>query len=268
MPVDERTFAAEVAGWVTEMLNSRPDLPFSRANVEDHVEGTAKRHDFRLYRRHTDQAVLTGEIKMPDTALGKHPLNADLVEDALSKAFRAGVRYCFTWNVRQFVLFDSHRQGVPYAQRHIEGPVDVVEASISDDVRQGWAQDAIKEFWEDFLERFAELIGGRRSFQPLPIDQRFIGWLEAALEDPIGHTEDTLVRLGMDDAGFKSELDAWMLSQGWEPSSQADQRKQNLERASRLTCYILLTRLVFYQVLRRRFRQIVTALDCRHRYAC
>ena len=68
---------------------------------------TARRHDFRLYRRHTGQPVLTGEIKMPDAAQGNHPLNADLVEDALDKAFRAGVQYCFTWNVRQFVLFDS-----------------------------------------------------------------------------------------------------------------------------------------------------------------
>ena len=88
MPVDERTFAAEVAGWVTEVLNSRPDLPFSHALVEDHVGSTARRHDFRLYRRHTGQPVLTGEIKMPDAAQGNHPLNADLVEDALDKAFR------------------------------------------------------------------------------------------------------------------------------------------------------------------------------------
>ena len=64
---------------------------------------------------------------MPDSAQGNHPLNADLVKDAVGKAFWAGVQYCFTWNVRQFVLFDTHMQGVPFAQRHIEGPVDVVE---------------------------------------------------------------------------------------------------------------------------------------------
>ena len=64
-------------------------------------------------------------------------------------------------NVRQFVLFDSHMQGVPYAQRHIEGPADLVEASVSDDVRQGWVWDAIKQFWEDYLGRFASLINGR-----------------------------------------------------------------------------------------------------------
>ena len=256
MPVDERTFAAEVAGWVTEFLNRRPDLPFGRASVEDHVGGTARRHDFRLYRRHTGQPVLTGEIKMPDSAQGNHPLNADLVDDALDKASRSGVRYCFTWNVRQFVLFDSHIRNVPYAQRHIEGPADVVEASISDDVLQDRTRDAIRRFWRHFLERFADLIYERRTFEPSPIGQRFIGWLEGALEDPIAHTGDALAKLSATNSGFKDGLNSWMLSQGWEPSSDREQNRQNLERASRLSCYILLTRLVFYQVLRRRFRQM------------
>ena len=256
MPVDERTFAAEVAGWVTEFLNGRPDLPFSRASVEEHVAGTAQRHDFRLYRRHTSLPVLTGEIKMPDSAQGNHPLNADLVDDALSKASRDGIRYCFTWNVRQFVLFDSHMQGVPYAERHIEGPTDVVDATVSDDVERDWARDAIRSFWEDFLERFADLIAGRRTFEPSPIDQRFIGWLEGALEDPIAHTEDALVARSRTDSDLNNRLTSWMLSQGWEPSSHQERHRENMGRASRLSCYILVTRLVFYQVLRRRFRQM------------
>ena len=256
MPVDERTFAAEVAGWVTEFLNGRPDLPFSRATVEEHVAGTAQRHDFRLYRRDTGQPVLTGEIKMPDSAQGNHPLNADLVDDALSKASRDGIRHCFTWNVRQFVLFDSHIQGVPYAERHIEGPSDVVDATVSDDVEREWAREAIRSFWEDFLERFADLLEGRRTFEPSPIDQRFIGWLEGALEDPIAHTEDALVARSRTDSDLNNRLTSWMLSQGWEPSAQEEQRRQNLGRASRLSCYILVTRLVFYQVLRRRFMQM------------
>ena len=107
-----------------------------------------------------------------------------------------------------------------------------------------------------FLERFADLISDRRAFEPSPIDQRFIGWLEGALEDPIAHTEDTLAKLIGTDSEFNYRLNSWMLLQGWEPSSQEHQHRQNLERASRLSCYILLTRLVFYQVLRRRFRQM------------
>ena len=201
MPVDERTFAAEIAGWVTEFLNGRPDLPFSHASVEEHVAGTTQRHDFRLYRRSNGQPVLTGEIKMPDSIEGNHPLNANLVDDALTKASMAGTRHCFTWNVRQFVLFDSHIQGIPYAQRHIEGPTDVVDAVVSDDVAREWARNAIHQFWAAFLERFADLLAGRRTFEPSPIDQRFIGWLEGALEDPIVHTEDALAALRVDRFG-------------------------------------------------------------------
>ena len=253
MPVDERTFAAEIAGWVTEFLNGRPDLPFSHARVEEHVEGTTRRHDLRLYRRHSEQPVLTGEIKMPDSAQGNHPLNADLVEDALGKASRAGVRYCFTWNVRQLVLFDSYMPGVPFAQRNIEGPTDVVDVSVSDDVRR--VREAINQFWGDFLERFADLLRGRRTFELSPIDQRFIGWLEGALEDPIAHTEDALTRKAGTDSKFYVRLNLWMLSQGWEPLDRSEQRL-NLERASRLSCYILVTRLVFYEVMRRQFRRM------------
>ena len=193
---------------------------------------------------------------MPDSPQGNHPLNADLVEDALGKAFQAGVRHCFTWNVRQFVLFDSHMPGVPLAQRRIEGPTNVAEAQVSDDVHEGWVEEAIKRFWEDFLRQFGELINGRRAFQPSPLDQRFISWLEGALEGPITHTHAALSRLGETDAVQNGRLNAWMLSQGWELSPYPDERQRNLRRASRLSSYILLTRLVFYQALRRRFRQM------------
>ena len=88
----------------------------------------------------------------------------------------------------------------------------------------------------------------------MPLDRRFISWLEGALGDPIAHTQDALSRLSVTDPDLKGRLDAWMLSQGWELSSQREPHQENLERASRLSCYILLTRLVFYQVLRRRFR--------------
>ena len=256
MPVDERTFAAEIAGWVTDYLNDNPDLPFNRATVEKHVEGSALRHDFCLYSRRTNQPVLTGEIKMPDSVQGRHPLNGDLVDDALHKASREGVRYCFTWNVRQFILFDSHIQGVPYTQRHIEGPSNVAEVRVSDDVNRQWVRDSIREYWKQFLYRFGELLAGRRSFEPAPIDQRFIAWLEAALEDPIINTMDALLEQSGNSLDFKGRMDSWMLSQGWEPSSQREQQMQNLERVSRLSCYILVTRLVFYQVLRRRFNQM------------
>ena len=254
MPVDERTYAADVAGWVNLILRDRPDLPFWNARVEEHTDpGLSTRHDFRLYRRHTNTPVLSGEIKMPDTVQGRHPLNAELVNDALIKASKVGVRYCFTWNVRQFVLFDSHIQNVPYSQRAIEGPRDVVDVYQSDDVYRELVKTEVISYWKEFLDQFAALLQGRRSIDPAPLDQRFIAWLEGALEDSIAHTEDAMAARRRIDTEFRGRLDSWMLAQGWEPSPREEQLRRNLERAARLACYILVTRLVFYQVLRRRF---------------
>ena len=193
---------------------------------------------------------------MPDSPMGRNPLRTDLVEDALNKAFNEGIRYCFTWNVRQFVLFDSQIENVPLSQRSVEGPTQVVDVQTNDDVEREWAREDIREFWRNFLERFSETLAGRRAFEPLPIDQHFIAWLEGSLEDPIIHTEDTLLTESAANTGLKEKLNEWMLTQGWELSSQPGPARQNIERASRLSCYILITRLVFYQVLRRRFRQM------------
>ena len=130
----------------------------------------------------------------------------------------------------------------------------MVDISISDDVKREWVQEGIQDFWRGFLERFAALLAGQRSFEPSPVDQRFINLLEGALENPVLHTADALWAKWQRDPGFKAKLNSWMLTQGWEPSSHPEQQQQNLDRAARLSCYILVTRLVFYQVLRRRFR--------------
>jgi hypothetical protein len=63
MVVDERTFVADVAGWVTAILTRRQDLPYGPAHVEEHGVGSRSRHDFVLYRRGTNRVVLTGEVK-------------------------------------------------------------------------------------------------------------------------------------------------------------------------------------------------------------
>lgn len=255
MSVDERTFVADVTAWVTAILDRRPDLPYGRASVEERVVGNLKRHDFLLYRRGTTRVVLTGEIKMPDSPRGKSPFDGELVEDAYEKASRRGIPYYFTWNVRDFVLFETHRDNVPFMDRRVEGPKHVVDATFSDDVRKPEVQAAIRAFWEKFLEDFAALEAGRRPMLDLPLDRRFILRLEAALEEPISTTQDELARLCRRDSAFRNNLNNWMLyEQGWDVAQDEEGLARNLERAARLSCYGLVTRLVFYEVLRRRFR--------------
>lgn len=257
MPVDERTFVAEVAGWVTAILDNRPDLPFGSARVEEHGVGNQKRHDFVLYRRGSNQVALTGEVKMPDTPGGVNPFSQILVEDAFAKASRAGTRYYFTWNVREFMLFETHQEGVPFMERLIEGPIRVAEVTNSDDVRRDDVQSAIKGFWEKFLENLAALEQGRRRFQLTPLDVRFVRRLEAALEEPIAATTSELMARCRGDEQFNADLRSWMVNeQGWEDSTSDELLRANVDRAAHLSCYVLMTRLVFYEVLRRQFTNI------------
>lgn len=264
MPVDERTFVAEVAGSVTEILNRRGDLPYGPARVEEHGAGGRTRHDFVLYRRGTNRVVLTGEVKMPENPEGRSPFHQSLVEDAFTKASRAGTSYYFTWNVREFVLFETHREGVPFMERRVEGPVVVADITTSDDSLLPDIQDAIKDFWERFLENLAALEQGRRNLQNMPLDQRFVRRLEAALEEPIAATFSTLLLRCRTDREFSTGLRNWMvMEQGWEDSTSEAILRSNIDRAAHLSCYVLMTRLVFYEVLRRRFTDIAPMVGMR-----
>lgn len=259
MPVDERTFVADVKTWVERLLDRRPGLPFRRVSVEEHTVGGRKRLDFMLYGRSSgvDRVALTGEVKMPDSTQGRRGcLDSELVEDAFEKASRHGAPYYFTWNVREFALFQTHQPGVPFMDRRIEGPAFVTEARVSEDVRKPAVEADIQSFWEAFLDRLVALQAGA-SLRELPLDQRFIRRLEASLERPITSTVAELERRYRAESEFRNKLNAWMRDvQGWELSETPDALESNWERAARLSSYSLLNRMVFYEVLRRKFRAL------------
>jgi type I restriction-modification system DNA methylase subunit len=256
MPVDERTFCASVAGWINDVLKRRTDLPYGEAKVEEHPVGDRKRLDLKIFRRDLRRVALTGEVKMPDKPYGRSHLDGELVEDAFEKASRLGSNYYFTWNVNRFALFETHQEGVAFMERVIEDR-EVVQIRDSDEVRKEPVQAKIRDFWEELLETLARIERGERPLLNLPLDRRFIIRLEEALEEPVSLTFDELSVRYRRVEGFREEIRAWMRDdQGWEISEDAELVRRNLERAARLSCYVLANRLVFYEVLRRRFTSL------------
>ena len=139
------------------------------------------------------------------------------MEDAFTKASRTGTSYYFTWNVCEFVLFETHREGVPFMERRVEGPIHVADVTTSDDVQRNDVQNAVKDFWERFLVDLAALEQGRRRLQDMPLDQRFVRRVEAALEEPIAATGAALLEHCRTDLKLKTQLRTWMVTeQGWE----------------------------------------------------
>jgi len=256
LPIDERTFVADAASMVNEMLSQKPGLPFERARVEEHVAGGRKRIDFLLSLKSGNKKFLTGEVKMPDRPGGTSPHDHLLVEDAFEKASRHGSEYYFTWNVREFLLFKTHMAGVPYMDRLVQEYSDVApNTRNSEDTDRADVKQAVRDFWTRFLDDLAGFAAGK-PIRNLPLDRRFVRRLEAALDAPVTLTEAAIADLRPKDSSFRSRIDTWMRDQGWEVSNQSDALRANIGRAARLTCYVQLNRLVFYEVTRRHFQQL------------
>jgi hypothetical protein len=70
--MNEWEFTADVAGWINEILQKDPSLPFDRAKCEQTKEGSSKRRDLTLLDKN-GRPVLTGEIKLPYRKDGGSP---------------------------------------------------------------------------------------------------------------------------------------------------------------------------------------------------
>jgi hypothetical protein len=191
---------------------------------------------------------------MPDSAVGRRGVyDSELIDDAFEKASRTGSKYYFTWNVRDFALFKTEQEGVPFMDRVVEDRPDIVPAKTSDDTESPTVIARLRVFWEEELERIRDLDLGA-PIVTLPLDQRFIRRLEGSLTEPIDAIHLGLRRRRGEDGAFSNSLDAWMRDeQGWELSADPEVQSANLERAARLSSYSLLNRIVFYEVIRRQF---------------
>lgn len=261
MPVvTEWTFTANVANWINKILREHPELPFAdTAAVEKNVPGSRKRHDLVLCDKN-QKPFLTGEMKMPDKADGGSPYREAVVMDAHNKADAAGVEYFITWNVNRCVLWKTFEAGKPIAQRYVEDYSDVLAAPIkrSDDVESPRVQEQIQGFLLRLLERLAALISGVQPMLMLAPDEKFLNIWEAALQRPVAQTYEALNKKYEKDSVFTGQLDLWMREeQGWSISHKDEEVvRENLERAAKLSCYVLAGKIMFYKALRRKFTHL------------
>jgi len=253
--INEWTLTADIAKWIAEILRDRVDLPFSDAKVEERGEGSLKRRDITVYHR-DGRKVLTGELKMPDSPQGRSPFQDSLVMDAHEKADAIGVQYFFTCNVNRCVLWRTFERGTPLADRHVAF-WNVLPAPVrrSEEVAQPRVQEQIRQFLAVFLERCAAITSEQEPMPSIPLDEKFLWVWEAALEQPVAQTLRAISERYEKDAAFTSHLVKWMRDeQKWTISRKdEDVIRENLERAAKLSCYVLANRVIFYKALRRRF---------------
>ena len=250
--MNEWEFTADAASWINEILARDASLPFDRAKCEQRGKGSRKRRDLTLLDRHK-QACLTGEVKLPYRQDGGSPYNAAVVKDARAKARRAKTRYFFTWNVNEFVLWETSPPDSEKGSNENYESWSVTSVRRENHLDLPMTADAIQMWLVVFLHEFARILRGTTRIGLKSPDERFVDSLESALEMPILLNLETLDSL-YKKPGFKGDLDKWMREeQGWIIYADAEGIRDNLLRASKFACYALVNKLVFHEALLKRF---------------
>lgn len=256
--INEWEFTSNVKGWIDLALAKTTRLPFAEARCERSTSGSRKRNDLTLFDRN-GIAVLTGEVKLPFAHDGGSPYNHEVVEGARAKAARAKVRFFFTWNVNQFVLWETYPTGTPRQDRNYKS-WDVTKVIKPDHLLLPAIEYGIQKWLAEFLTEYAQLLAGATILGRKAPDEKFIDALEAALSGPIQKTTEELEARYANDR-CKSELDKWMLDQGWTILDDVEGIRDNLDRTAKFTCYSVVNKLVFHEALLRRYGGLMDRLD-------
>lgn len=250
--MNEWEFTADIASRINGLIESFPELPFSQARCEQKGEGSRKRRDLTLLDKNK-RVCLTGEIKLPYAKDGSSPYNATVVADARKKALRAASPYFFTWNVNEFVLWET--KPAETAQRDLNYKSWTI-ASVTKEshLDHPETQEAIRKWTYDFLHDYARIRRGTSPIGYKPPDEKFIDALESALHIPIQLTIEALYEK-YQDPRIRAQLDKWMRDeQGWTIYRDPEGIRDNLTRAAKFTCYSLVNKLVFHEALLEQYK--------------
>ncbi len=247
-----------MAKWITEILAKNTRLPFSEAKCEHRVSGSLKRSDLTLLDKNQVR-VLTGEVKLPFQTDGGSPYNGAVVQDARKKAILAGVRFFFTWNVNEFVLWETESAKAPLGDRKYKSwPVTLIHKPEHLEVSS--TIHALKTWLETFLTEFANIYLGAATLGTQLPDEKFLQMLETALHLPIIYTQDELEER-YKKPKLKADLDQWMKAKGWLIVDDPEGVRDNLDRAAKYACYALVNKLVFHEALLKRYAGKIAKLS-------
>jgi hypothetical protein len=196
--------------------------------------------------------VLTGEIKLPYRQNGGSPYNAAVVKDARGKASRAKAHFFFTWNVNEFVLWETKPARTTWREQNYRS-WEVTRVHRESHMLIPSTIHAIQIWLPLMLNEFALILRGTAPIGFKSPDEKFIEALESSLHLPILLNLDELEKQ-YKKTQIKSQLDCWMRDeQGWVIYDDPEGIRDNLERASKFACYALVNKLVFHEALLKRY---------------
>jgi len=242
--VNEWGFAAEVSKWWEQAAAANPTWRFHSVRVEEVVPGSRQRSDLLVLG---DHPALCGEIRLPDHPMAS-PLDFDNLKDAVFKAQQRGCRWAFTSDARSLFLIDTEQTGSLITK--IVHKNELGQGFARTDLDDPAVLARVARSWVEALHDLAPIITGAVVPPGMSPDALFVEALRELMAAPVAAIRDAMNERRASDPAFEAELVEWMVDdQGWTHDPSKWEAETN--RAAKLTAYVFVTRLLFYEALRR-----------------
>ena len=239
-----RSTEREVSEWLVGEINTvlqKGGFPFKEATGEVSLVGKGSLFpDVVLWlSREAGEAFTFWEIKPPGDRedLSKLP----------KKARRLRVSYALTWNFQEAVLYEVKGESLIPLRRRPEVVMSSLEEWKREDVRAK-LRSVIQLFLEDFKTIYEK--GHLHEF--LPDKVFFVSLLRESVDKLYGYFSPYLKERVSKNRKLKEQIDAWALEQGIRNVGG----KEFYDTLSRQRVYSLITKILFYLTLRRKFREL------------
>lgn len=242
--MNEWGFAAEVSKWWEQAAAANPAWKLHNVRVEETVPGSKQRSDLVVLG---DHPTLCGEIRLPDH-VNASPLDFDNLKDAVNKALSHGCRWAFTSDAKSLFLIDTQQTGSLITK--IVHKEALGETFRRQDLDNPTFLQGISKAWVSAFHYIAPIVTGLAKPVGMAADALFVEALRELTSAPVAAVRDGLQAKRTSDATFQNELIEWMVDeQGW--AHDPARWTEEISRAAKLTAYVFVTRLMFYEALRR-----------------
>jgi type I restriction enzyme M protein len=239
----EWTCAAKAAEWMNDIIRERR-LPLGQAEVETTQEGDRKRVDIILFESPTSQNVICIiETKQPYF----DPFDEEeLKEPARKKATKRGAKYFATSNFQHLIWFDTERvNSLRPLEEQIWDKYFLSQIENLDLIEEPRYKNSIISGLERFLTDLYEIHSGKKVKPKQAIDELLIYRLQDKIRRLSKYYTVIIDNRCHKDNTFARELGKWFISQGWSFAWQP----QDFDKAARQTAYLLVNKILFYNVL-------------------
>jgi len=239
----ELQFQGRVLNWLKEIIEEEK-LPFEvDQEVQIRTDGERLRADLVIWEdKNRTKTACVIELKRPEY----NGYSLELTDNAMRKANFLGSPFFATWNINEFVLWETFEEGTPPLDRR-RWHKDVAAIKRIEEVKRRAVEEKLKKFLREFLTKdFFEICYVKKEVPTLPLDRIFIDRLKSAVNSFYIRISEDLQEKYQKSKDFRQRLSDWFTEQKW----VFEGKEEDFDRVARLSVLLLIAKILFYNFLK------------------